>query len=99
MRLTFGPSVLPEKEFDDRQKTKQKPSAFYKKPLNLALILLILMGIGQVVTVKILTSKLCDLNLTIDNSSRGAFNTEFYPTYDYMPIWKEKMSKKKPLLF
>ena len=56
----------------------------------------VMMGIGQVVTVKIPASKLRDLNLTIENGAWGAFNTEFYPTYDYMPVWKEEMGKKKP---
>jgi hypothetical protein len=56
----------------------------------------VMMGIGQVVTLKIPASKLRDLNLTIENGAWGAFNTEFYPTYDYMPVWKEEMNKKKP---
>src|SRR5579864_7441667 len=48
----------------------------------------VLMGIGQVVTVKIPASELRTLNLSIEKGAWGAFNTEFYPTYDYMPVWK-----------
>jgi hypothetical protein len=53
----------------------------------------VLMGIGQVVTVKIPASELRTLNLSIERGAWGAFTTEFYPTYDYIPIWKE--SKRK----
>ena len=28
------------------------------------------------------------LNLSIEKGAWGAFRTEFYPTYDYMPIWR-----------
>ena len=48
----------------------------------------VMMGIGQVVTVKIPASELRTLNLSIENGAWGAFNTEFYPTYDYIPVWK-----------
>lgn len=48
----------------------------------------VMMGVGQVVTVKIPASELRTLNLSIEKGAWGAFDTEFYPTYDYMPIWK-----------
>jgi len=48
----------------------------------------VMMGIGQVVTVKIPAAELRTLNLSIEKGAWGAFNTEFYPTYDYMPVWK-----------
>jgi hypothetical protein len=53
----------------------------------------VMMGIGQVVTVKIPASELRTLNLSIEKGAWGAFNTEFYPTYDYMPVWKESKAK------
>jgi len=53
----------------------------------------VMMGIGQVVTVKIPASALRALNLTIENGAWGAFDTEFYPTYDYAPIWREGQRK------
>jgi hypothetical protein len=49
----------------------------------------VMMGIGQVVTVKLSPEKLRDLNLSIERGAWGAFSTEFYPTYDYVPIWKD----------
>jgi len=48
----------------------------------------VMMGIGQVITVKIPASELRTLNLSIEHGAWGAFKTEFYPTYDYVPIWK-----------
>ena len=53
----------------------------------------VMMGIGQVVPVKIPADKLRALNLTIENGAWGAFDTEFYPTYDYLPIWSETRKK------
>ena len=55
----------------------------------------VMMGIGQVVTVKIPASKLRQLNLSIERGAWGAFNTEFYPTYDFLPIWKESQGRIK----
>ena len=51
----------------------------------------VMMGIGQVVTVKIPAAELRTLNLSIEKGAWGAFNTEFYPTYDYMPVWKSTL--------
>ena len=52
----------------------------------------VMMGIGQV-TVKIPASELRNLNRSIERGAWGAFNTEFYPTYDFVPIWKETQGK------
>ncbi|QJD98493.1 hypothetical protein HH214_20150 [Mucilaginibacter robiniae] len=56
----------------------------------------VMMGIGQVVTLKFPADKLRELNLTLENGAWGAFNTSFYPTYDYMPVWKAQQQTKKP---
>jgi hypothetical protein len=55
----------------------------------------VMMGIGQVVTVKIPGHALRTLNLAIENGTWGAFDTEFYPTYDYVPIWQNSRKKQK----
>ncbi|RDC61889.1 hypothetical protein [Adhaeribacter pallidiroseus] len=55
----------------------------------------VMMGIGQVVTVKIPASQLRTLNLAIEQGAWGAFTTEFYPTYDFVPVWKESLKVKK----
>lgn len=46
----------------------------------------VMMGIGQVITVKIPGGALRTLNLAIERGAWGAFDTEFYPTYDLKPI-------------
>ncbi|GGF23154.1 hypothetical protein [Hymenobacter cavernae] len=55
----------------------------------------VLMGIGQVVTLRVAPKDVRTLNLAIENGAWGAFNTEFYPTYDYAPVWRESMEKRK----
>lgn len=54
----------------------------------------VMMGVGQVVTLKFPASKLRDVNLTLENGAWGAFNTQFYPTYDYYPVWKASQQNK-----
>lgn len=49
----------------------------------------VMMGIGQVVTLRLPAERLRDVNLAIERNAWGAFRTEFYPTYDFRPIWEE----------
>ncbi len=46
----------------------------------------VMMGIGQVATLKVPTEKLRDVNMAIEESAWGAFDTEFYATYDFQPV-------------
>jgi hypothetical protein len=48
----------------------------------------VMMGIGQVVTLRVPAARLRDVNLAIERSAWGAFDTEFYATYDFMPVWE-----------
>jgi hypothetical protein len=48
----------------------------------------VMMGIGQVVTLKLPAARLRDVNLAIEQNAWGAFETEFYPTYDFRPVWQ-----------
>ena len=48
----------------------------------------VMMGIGQVVTVRVPPEKLREVNLVIEHGAWGAYRTEFYPTYDYRPVWE-----------
>lgn len=48
----------------------------------------VMMGLGQVVTLKLPTEKLRAVNLAIEQNAWGAFETEFYPTYDFQPVWQ-----------
>ena len=45
----------------------------------------VMMGIGQVVTLRLPASRLREVNRIIETSAWGAYHTEFYPTYDYKP--------------
>jgi hypothetical protein len=45
-----------------------------------------MMGIGQVVTLRLPPEKLREVNVSIEKGAWGAFRTEFYVTCDYMPI-------------
>ena len=47
----------------------------------------VLMGIGQVVTLRVPVDKLRETNRAIELHAWGGFRTEFYTTYDYKPIW------------
>jgi hypothetical protein len=47
----------------------------------------VMMGIGQVVTLRVPADKLRDVNRVIEESAWGGYRTEFYPTYDFKPVW------------
>jgi hypothetical protein len=55
----------------------------------------VMMGVGQVVTLRVPPDKLRDVNLAVENAGWGAYRTEFYPTYDYRPVWEEQQRKRK----
>jgi len=48
----------------------------------------VMMGIGQVVTLRFPPAKLREVNLQIEHGAWGGFRTEFYPTYDYKSVWE-----------
>jgi len=43
----------------------------------------VMMGIGQVVTLRLPASRLREVNRVIENTAWGSYRTEFYPTYDF----------------
>ncbi|CAB3793442.1 hypothetical protein [Paraburkholderia fynbosensis] len=43
----------------------------------------VMMGIGQVVTLRVPASRLREVNRAIELTAWGGYRTEFYPTYDY----------------
>jgi hypothetical protein len=47
----------------------------------------VMMGIGQAVTLRVPAEKLREVNRVIEQSAWGGYRTEFYPTYDYKPVW------------
>jgi hypothetical protein len=48
----------------------------------------VMMGIGQVVTLRVPAEKLREVNVAVEKGAWGAFRSEFYPTYDYRPVWE-----------
>lgn len=46
----------------------------------------VMMGIGQAVTLSVPPAKLREVNLAIEQGAWGAFETEFFPTYDFKPV-------------
>ena len=46
----------------------------------------VMMGIGQVVTLRLPASRLREVNRIFETSAWGSYRTEFYPTYDYKAI-------------
>lgn len=50
----------------------------------------VMMGLGQVVTLKLPAARLREVNRIVEERAWGAFRTEFYPTYDFRPIWQDR---------
>src|SRR5690349_20517602 len=46
----------------------------------------VMMGVGQVVTLRLPASRLREVNRIFETMAWGAYRTEFYPTYDYKAI-------------
>lgn len=54
----------------------------------------VMMGIGQVVTLRVPPEKLRAVNLVLEENAWGAYRTEFYATYDFRPLWESTYRKK-----
>jgi hypothetical protein len=46
----------------------------------------VMMGIGQVVTLRLPASRLREVNRILEDTAWGSYHTEFYPTYDYKAV-------------
>lgn len=55
----------------------------------------VMMGIGQVVTLRVPPARLREVNLAIEQGAWGGYRTEFYPTYDYKPLWQQSWPSAK----
>jgi hypothetical protein len=54
----------------------------------------IVMGIGHIITLRLPPEKLREVNVAFEKGAWGAFRTEYYPTYDYLPIFNELKQKE-----
>ncbi|MDR7036666.1 uncharacterized protein with GYD domain [Methylobacterium sp. BE186] len=53
----------------------------------------VMMGIGQVVTLRFAPERLREVNILIERAAWGGFRTEFYPTYDYRKLYQDLKAK------
>ena len=53
----------------------------------------IMMGIGQVVTLRLPAERLREVNRVIEQTAWGGYRTEFYATYDYKSIGEDAHTK------
>jgi hypothetical protein len=53
----------------------------------------VMMGIGQVVTLRLAPERLREINRVIEQTAWGGYRTEFYPTYDYKAAAEEQRAK------
>lgn len=44
------------------------------------------MGIGQIVTLRLPANRLGAVNVELERRAWGVFQTDFYPTYDFLPV-------------
>ena len=50
----------------------------------------VVMGIGQVVTLRFPPDKLRAINVVLENTAWGPYRTDFYPTYDYKDLAEQQ---------
>jgi len=55
----------------------------------------VMMGIGQVVTLRLPASRLREVNRIFETTAWGSYHTEFYPTYDYKAVGIASHDKAK----
>jgi hypothetical protein len=55
----------------------------------------VMMGIGQVVTLRLPASRLREVNRVMENTAWGPYRTEFYPTYDFKAVGIDQHEKAK----
>lgn len=73
-----------------------KRNGFYKRfpPAGVEVVSwYVMMGLGQVVTLRFPAERLRDVNAAVEQTAWGGYRTEFYPTYDYRQLAREAESK------
>ena len=53
----------------------------------------VVMGIGQIVTLRLPPHLINVVNVEIERCAWGAFSTEFFPTYDFIPV-RERLARE-----
>ncbi|MBN9418084.1 MAG: hypothetical protein J0I12_21725 [Candidatus Eremiobacteraeota bacterium] len=57
----------------------------------------VMMGIGQVIVLEVPPAQLRAVNLALEKTAWKAFRTEYYPTYNFYPVVKDKLQNKDKL--
>jgi hypothetical protein len=53
----------------------------------------VVMGVGQIVTLRLPADRLAAVNVELERCAWGAFSTEFYPSYDFVPV-RERLARE-----
>jgi len=70
-----------------------KQNGYYKKfpPEGIEVVSwYVMMGIGQVVTLRVPAERLREVNRVLEETAWGGYRTEFYSTYDYKAIAEQQ---------
>lgn len=51
------------------------------------------MGVGQIVTLRLPPERLAAVNVELERRAWGVFATDFYPTYDFVPV-RERLTRE-----
>lgn len=57
----------------------------------------VVMGIGQIITLKFKSNYIREINQVFESGAWGGFTTEFYPTYDFLPVYPQMLEKENKL--
>jgi hypothetical protein len=53
----------------------------------------VMMGVGHVITLRVPPARLREVNLSVEKTAWGAFRTDFYATYDYREVARQRREK------
>jgi len=76
-----------------KQKFYEKLSQSHARVLSWNVV----MGIGQIITLRFKPEYVREVNQVFESGAWGGFNTEFYPTYDFIPIYPKMLEKEEQL--
>ena len=51
------------------------------------------MGVGHIITLRVPPARLREVNLSVEKTVWGVFRTEFYATYDYREVARQRREK------
>jgi hypothetical protein len=80
----------------DQIQSQLRSQGFYKAfpPPNIEIVSwYVMMGLGQVVTLRVPAERLREVNRAIEQTAWGGYRTEFYPTYDYKTVGEDLHAK------